>query len=226
MAHNFADFLRAVALALAALLPLINPLGSAPIFLSMTPGATEPTRTALARRIAATSFLLLLAATLVGSHVLQFFGLSLAVIKIAGGLLVIQAGWQLISADDGPRAGDSKIVAAAPAWSAAEIESRSFYPLTFPLTVGPGSVSVAITLGAGTRAHATGHLVSVFGTIVGIALAAAAVYFCYRSASGLVRALGHTGSAVLLRLSAFILLAIGVQILCTGLAEQFPALTR
>jgi MarC family membrane protein len=149
LGHEVSAFLRTVAITLAALLPIINPLGSAPIFLSMTPGASDAARQALARRVARNSLLMLIGATLVGSYVLNFFGLSLAVVKIAGGLLVIATGWHLIRDADTP---DAKILPATAAWSAAEIDSKSFFPLTFPLTIGPGSVSVAITLGAGAHA--------------------------------------------------------------------------
>ena len=215
------DFFRNIALAIAALLPIINPLGLSPIFLSLTPGASKPARTALARRIAINSFLLLVAATLVGSYVLIFFGLSLAVVKIAGGLLVIATGWQLTNAD---ASHEAKSLPAPVEWDAAQIVSRSFYPLTFPLTIGPGSVSVAMTLGAGTRGSEIGPLIAVTGVVLGAGLVASAIFLCYRFASDLLRALGPTGRIVLLRLSAFILLAVGVQIFSDGLAERFPIL--
>ena len=221
MGHEASALLRTVAITLAALLPIINPLGSAPIFLSMTPGASESARQALARRVARNSLLMLVGATLVGSYVLNFFGLSLAVVKIAGGLLVIATGWHLIRDASTP---DVKIVPASPAWSAAEIASKSFFPLTFPLTIGPGSVSVAITLGAGTRAPDLPVLLGVAGSIAGMAVVAIAIYLCYRYAGKVLDMLGENGTAVFLRLSAFILLAVGVQIFSDGLAERFPAL--
>lgn len=221
MGDTIAAFVRVVMLALAALLPIINPPGAAPIFLSMTPGASDAVRTALARRIARNSFVLLVAAMLVGSYVLIFFGLSLAVVKIAGGLLVIATAWHLIRAEQSP---DSTLVATSPAASAEQIASHSFYPLTFPLTIGPGSISVAVTLGAGVRVRDVADVTGVLGAVAGIVLVSAAVYFCYRFASRLLRVLGGTGTVVLLRLSAFILLSVGVQIFCDGLVERFEVL--
>ena len=215
-------FLSAVALALAALLPLINPPGVAPIFLSMTPGVSESVRADLAHRIARNSFVLLVAAMLVGSYVLIFFGLSLAVVKIAGGLLVIATAWHLIRAEESP---DSTLVALPPAPTTAEIAGQSFYPLTFPLTIGPGSISVAVTLGAGVRVRDVADVWGVLGAVAGIVLVSCAVYLCYRFASRLLRVLGGTGTVVLLRLSAFILLSVGVQIFCDGLVERFDVLS-
>jgi multiple antibiotic resistance protein len=221
MADTIAAFVRVVGLALAALLPLINPPGLAPIFLSMTPGASEPVRTALAGRIARNSFVLLLAAMLVGSYVLIFFGLSLAVVKIAGGLLVIATAWHLVRAEQSP---DSTLVPPSPGPTAEQIASHSFYPLTFPLTIGPGSISVAVTLGAGVRVRDISDVTGVLGAMTGIVLVSVAVYLCFRFASRLLRVLGGTGTVVLLRLSAFILLSVGVQIFCDGLVERFDGL--
>jgi MarC family membrane protein len=148
VAHQIESFLRMAALTVATLLPIINPPGGAPIFLSMTPGASDTTRSLLARRVGLDSLLLLSVAMLIGSHVLGFFGLSLSIVKIAGGLLVVANGWRLINADAST---DARPVDASPPWGAEEIARRAFYPLTFPLTVGPGSLSVAVTLGAGSH---------------------------------------------------------------------------
>jgi multiple antibiotic resistance protein len=223
MGHDVGVLFRAIVLSVAALLPIVNPLGSAPIFLSMTPGASEATRLDLTRRITRNSLLLLAAALLVGSHVLAFFGLSLAVVKIAGGLLVISTGWRLVNADQGS---ETKIVKQAPAWGAAEIATQGFYPLTFPLTVGPGSVSVAITLGAGTRGPYTPELFPMIGVLIGIFIVAFSVYFSYRYAARIIHVLGDTGTVIVLRLSAFILVCIGVQIFSDGLAERFQVLNE
>jgi multiple antibiotic resistance protein len=215
-----ATFFHVTMLALAALFPLINPPGAAPIFMSLTPWASDPLRATLAGRIARNSFVLLLAAMFVGSYVLVLFGLSLAVVKIAGGLLVIATAWHLVRAEQSP---DANIVTASSAPPPQQIAHHTFYPLTFPLTVGPGSISVAVTLGAGIQSNRTSDVASVLGAVAGAALVSIAVYLCYRFASRLLRMLGATGTVILLRLSAFILLAIGVQILCDGLAERFAA---
>jgi multiple antibiotic resistance protein len=215
------DFVRVLALVVATLVPIVNPTGVAPIFLSMTPGASDATRRLLARKIGVNIVLLLTAAMLVGSHILGFFGLSLAVVKIAGGMLVIANGWRLISADSTP---DAPPVSASPAWDAEEIASRAFYPLTFPLTVGPGSISVAVTLGAGSPGAGLTIVPALAGSIIGIITVGLLAYLSFRYAAEVVRRLGTTGTVILLRLSAFILVAIGVEIFCGGLAERFPIL--
>jgi multiple antibiotic resistance protein len=221
MNESATSFVGAVVIAFGALVPLVNPPGLAPIFLSMTRGVSDATRTTMASRIARMAFLLLVAAMLVGSYVLMLFGLSLAVVKIAGGLLVIATSWHLISAEQSP---DTAIAATSPQTHLDGTASSTFYPLTFPLTVGPGSISVAVTLGAGIRSGGVAPLTSVLGCTIGIVLVSAAIYLSYRFASRLVRALGGTGTVIVMRLSAFILLAVGVQILCDGLVERFTVL--
>jgi multiple antibiotic resistance protein len=220
--EHIAAFARSLVLTLAALLPVINPPGTAPIFLSLTPGASQAERTALSRRVAWYCLLLLVAATLIGSYVLAFFGLSISAVKMAGGLLVGASGWKLISSDQGI---DANLTAATSVPTADDIGLRAFYPLTFPLTIGPGSISIAVTLGAGTHGSNVDTAFGLAGTMAGLTVAAALIFLCYGFATPVLKALGRTGTTVLLRLSAFILLAVGVQIFCAGLAERFGLVT-
>jgi multiple antibiotic resistance protein len=220
MGDTEVGFVGAVMFALATLMPIVNPPGVAPIFLSMTREVSDALRATLAARIARNTCVLLLTAAIAGSYVLMFFGLTLAVIRIAGGLLVIATAWHLISADELP---DPAIVAAPPGASLDHVARRSFYPLTFPVTVGPGSISVAVTLGAGVRLDTPRSPEAVLGAVAAIVVVSFTVYLCYRFASRLVRVLGGSGTIVLFRFSAFILLAVGIQILCDGLIERFTA---
>jgi multiple antibiotic resistance protein len=205
---------NAVLFTLAALLPIVNPIGSAPIFLSMTADLPVAARRRLAVVVARHAFLLLCAATLVGSYVLRLFGVSLPIVRVAGGLLVTSASWRLLNADSRPADDPGPIEA----WER-EVERRAFYPLTFPLTVGPGSISVAITLGAKAQsggAWSTGEMIADF---VGITLVALTVFLSYRFASRLIDYLGETGTTVFLRLSSFILLCVGVSIIWSGIVD-------
>ena len=127
---------------IAALLPIVNPFGGAPVFLAMTADCTAALRATLAQKIAVNAFILLLASLFVGTYVLEFFGLSVPIVQVAGGIVVCANAWELLRAESAAPI----IPASAPA--AAEIASRAFYPLTLPLTVGPGTISVAITIGA------------------------------------------------------------------------------
>ena len=198
----------------AGLFPIVNPVGGAPIFLGLTRQCIDAERHALAARIAANGFFLLLGSLFIGSHVLEFFGITLPVVRIGGGLVVISFAWKLLHAEDAladQRAADRAVRPVSP--------SDAFYPLTMPLTVGPGSISVAITLGS-QRPRAAANLADLAllggAAVAGLLAIAATIYVCYRFAERLVAALGQNGTNVLVRLSAFILLCIGIEIVWNG----------
>jgi multiple antibiotic resistance protein len=102
--------------------------------------------------------------------------------------------------------------------SVEDLRTRAFYPLTMPLTVGPGSISVAIALGANEAQSVRTGVVVGLAHVTAVVIVAVAIFVCYRYADRILRRLGNAGTAVLLRLSAFILLCIGVQILWNGVA--------
>jgi len=195
----------------AALFPIVNPIGSTPIFLSATKDRSDRELHRLAWRVALNSFFLLAGAMIVGSYLLEFFGISLSVLRIAGGLVVTAFGWRLLHEGAEPKEQGN---AAKPG------ADDAFYPLTMPLTVGPGSISVAITLGS--RRPALGgqflHQALLFGAaLAGVAAIAVTIYVCFRYAKRVVVALGPHGTNVMVRLSAFILLCIGIEILWSGI---------
>jgi multiple antibiotic resistance protein len=197
----------------AGLFPIVNPIGSAPIFLALTSRNSLAVRRRLVRRVTINSFILLLGSLFIGSHVLVFFGITLPVVRIAGGLAVASFAWRLLRDGAGPPDADGEVDETLPV--------DAFYPLTMPLTVGPGSISVAIALGAQRPQEATGLAdIALLGgaAIVGLAAIALTVFFCYRFADRMAAILGASGINVLIRLSAFILLCIGIQIIWSGYA--------
>lgn len=213
------EILKSCLVVLTALFPIVNPLGSTPIFLSLTPGYSTNARAILARKIALNSYWLLLGSMLIGSHILNFFGISIPVVQVGGGLVVIATGWSLLrsEADQSPVHAEKKI-------SSQDIANRAFYPLTLPLTVGPGSISVALTIGANQSPH-RGSLTRLIASLIGTALVALTVYLSYRFAERVARLLGQTAMNVIVRLSSFILLCIGVQIMWNGVRALFSSLS-
>ena len=213
--------LKLVALVFAALASITNPPASVPIFLASTMGCTAAMRRALAWRIAVNVFFILVVSMFIGSYILDFFGLSLPIVQVGGGLLIMSFGWRFLHQRD-----DDAAAPSATTWRPEELATRAFYPLTLPLTVGPGSMSVAITLGANTSQTGI-HIVALIASMVtGVALIALVIYLCYRFAEGIARVLGETGTSVFLRLSAFIALCIGVQITWNGLSTLLKTLPK
>jgi multiple antibiotic resistance protein len=206
----------------AGLFPVVNPLGSAPIFLSFTSACTPQQRNQLALGVALNSFWLLLGSMVFGSVILEFFGITLPVVRVAGGMLVTAMGWKMFGEPGGPKqdAGDG---AEEP-----EVIIDSFYPLTLPLTVGPGAISVALTIGSHRpRGEFNSHAMLIWGSaLAGLLAITLAVYVSYRFAMPLVRSLGQGGVNVLIRLSAFILVCIGIQIMWSGLTDLIREIHR
>ena len=223
MERELFAYANAVLFTLAALLPIVNPLGAAPIFLSMTADLPSRARRKLAIVVARHAFLLLTAAMLIGTYVLRIFGVSLPIVRVAGGLLVTANGWRLLMNDEGrPNASPGPV----DAWER-EVARRAFYPLTFPLTVGPGSISIAITLGAKAQSRGARTAAELIADILGVVIVALSVFLSYRFASRLIAYLGETGTAVFLRLSSFILLCVGVAIIWSGVVDLVqPLLNR
>jgi len=222
-AIHVSEIVNTFLLVFAGLFPIVNPLGSAPIFLSLTADRTTDERDRLAYGVAFNGFFLLLGSLLFGSTILEFFGLTVPVVRVAGGLLVAAMGWKLLNEGNPP-----------PEREAVQTEVHSttigdsFYPLTLPLTVGPGSISVALTLGTRRpEEDSMPHLLLLAAAAVaGILAIAITIYLSYRFAAPLARFLGKGGINVLVRLSAFILTCIGIQIAWSGISVLIASLPR
>jgi len=212
---------KGILLVVSALFPIVDPIGGSPIFLSLTRDYAPQTRRVLARHIAVDSFILLIASFLVGSHVLSFFGISIPVVQVGGGLVLISTGWAMLNQkDDKDRSAVRRTV------DCKDALSDAFYPLTLPLTVGPGSISVAITLGANETHHLGANLLALLAAAIGSAFVAATIYLCYGFADRLGSVMGQTGMNVIIRLSSFLLVCIGLQILWNGASKLLSSLPQ
>ena len=208
LAHTAAT---AFLLAFPALFSIINPIGGAFIFGTVAKEASSAQRATLAGRVALFSLLVMLGALWVGAYILNFFGVSLYALRIAGGIVVAASGWTLLSAGDQRK--EHK------AGTPDDPLQMAFFPLTLPLTTGPGTIAVAITLGAGRPASGVDLLAFMLGVTVAAVANAVLIWIAYRSADPLTRLLGATGREVVVRLSAFLLLCIGIQIVLTGVGD-------
>jgi multiple antibiotic resistance protein len=217
------------ALGFSALLPLINPLGSAIIFLGLVGNAPTAIYRRLARRIAINTVILLAVIQLIGSSLLGFFGISLPIMQFSGGIVIAMIGWSMLNQPD-THPNPEKTQAGTPAETDAEINSldqKAFYPFTFPVTAGPGSVVVMLTLSV----HAAQHKISDtilahLGLFIAVIVLSASIYLCYAYAPKISRAISPSTVHGILRIVAFILLCIGVQIAWNGLSALLTPLLR
>lgn len=215
----FFESAKSILLIVSALFPLVNPIGGSPVFLLLTQEYAPQERKLLARRVAINSFILLIVSFVVGTHILSFFGISLPVVQVGGGLIVVSTGWAMLTkSDPGDRGQMHQTV------DVNQLFQKAFYPLTLPLTVGPGAISIAITLGANEPRHLDANLLAILSASIASALIALSVYLCYGYAERLAAAVGPSGMNVILRLSAFLLVCIGVQILWNGVSALVKTL--
>jgi len=210
-------FLKALILVPVTLLPIINPLSTAPIFVA-TVGANRSIAPRLARQVAINGWFVVVVSMLIGTYVLAFFGVSLPVVRLGGGLLVAATAWRMLH-----RTEDDDVHAAAAeeasALSDAEIVRRSFFPITFPLTTGPGTIAASIALGAQIPTTPVLYLAGAVVAAAGAALVSLVLYLVFKNSAAVLDRLGGVGMLVMMRLMAFILLCIGIQIMWNGWAE-------
>lgn len=201
-------------LALSALFSIVNPLGGALIYSQVTAGRPRTERIQLAWRVALYSAIVMLTALIAGAPLLNFFGISLSALRIAGGLVVAAHAWELLSVPESQE--DRKTQQAAPAGSTEDV---AFFPLTLPFTTGPGTIAVAIALSANGPPAGAGLLSFYAGLSLAAVVIALVVGVSYSSADKVVALLGQARSRVVTRLAAFLLLCVGVQILVTGITD-------
>jgi len=209
-------------LAFTALLPLINPVGDGLVFLGLVGPAPPGVYRTLAKKIAISTTLFLIVIEAVGTALLKFFGISLPVMQVSGGLVIAAMGWNLLNQSDPQTTGDKPSVAGI---DFASLEGKVFYPFTFPITAGPGCIVVMVTLSAhaSVKGLVSGMAVHT-GIVLAVVLLSVAVYACYGYAPALTARVRPQTAHGILRVIAFVLMCIGVQITWNGAAALLQTL--
>jgi multiple antibiotic resistance protein len=209
------------ALGFSALLPLINPIGSAFVFLGLVGLAPPKVYRSLARKVALNTVVFFAVIELVGSSLLGFFGISLPIMQVSGGIVIAMIALSLLNQKDSAPSPE-KTDAAAPAVTTAEIAAlgnKAFYPFTFPITAGPGCIVVMLTLSIHAKMPSvTNTILAYSGLFLAGIILSACIYLCYAYAPRIARAISPSTAHGMLRVVAFILFCIGVQIFWNGLS--------
>jgi multiple antibiotic resistance protein len=210
-------------LVFAAIFPVVNPPGSALVFLGLTRDASHEIRRILAWRVARNSFFVLVCSFFLGALVLEFYGISIPVLRVAGGFIVAVAGWKLLT-----EGSQKELEASAHSVSRTDPLDQAFYPLTLPLTTGPGTIAVVISLGLSRTSYtnSTDEILFVLASLLAIVVIAASIFLCFAYADRIERLLGPGGTEIAVRLSAFILFCLGVQILWSGGSELLKSVIQ
>ena len=207
-------FFEDIVLTVGALLPIMNPFSTAPLFVSLTANFEPRRRQSQAIKACAYAFAILVVFLLVGRTIVQFFGISIPGIRAAGGLIIVAIGFRML-------------FPAAPA--AAQIEAPAapdldvaFSPLAMPSLAGPGSIAVVMSAATETRdARPDDWLLAYAAIIAGMAVTLVFSYLVLRLAGALVRFMGREGIEAMTRIFGFLLICIGMQFLLTGIADFY-----
>ncbi len=212
---------KAFLISFSVLLPLINPLGSALVFLGLVGDAPPNVLRSLARRIAINNIVFLAVFELIGAAILNFFGISLPIVQLSGGIVVAAMGWAVLN--ERSAGADSRNKREETGKSSepdtSHLEEGVFYPLTFPITSGPGTLVALLTVTAHiSEKNLTSNVLAHVGVFLAIVVLSVLVYFCYANAPKITRKIPPSTAHGILRVIAFILLCIGIQIAWNGLS--------
>jgi multiple antibiotic resistance protein len=207
---DFHDILKTVPSAaiatFLALFPIVNPFGGVPLFFSLTSSFTGSERRGTAMRTGFYVIAILVTFLFFGRFVLNFFGISLPVLKIAGGLIVANTAWGMVT-------GGSRITSAE-SDEASTKEDISLTPMAMPILSGPGSIGVVM----GLAAHAD-SMAAYVGMVLGIAALGVVVYLFLCLGGPFVKRLGPGAVGAINRVFGFLILAIAVQLVWDGVAD-------
>jgi len=209
MADIMATISSAALLSFFRLFPILNPPAMAPVFYEIAAGVPEAQRNGIAFAVSCYTFYLLATILLVGGWVLKILGVSVDFIGIAGGLLLFHTAWGMLNRGDRVTHTERKEIQ--------DLTSKEFFPLTMPMTAGPGAIAVTLSMVPKHNIFTIDSVLEMAGICMGIAASAFTVWLFYRFSGDFISRLGENGKATIGQISAFVLLAIGVQLVWTSL---------
>jgi multiple antibiotic resistance protein len=208
-------FWEAIALTIGSLLPIMNPFSTAPLFVSLTVGTSAAVQKRQALLACIYAFAILATFLLIGAAIIDFFGISVPGLRVAGGLIISVIGFRMLF-PAAPSGGSES--ADAPQ---KELEI-AFTPLAMPSLAGPGSISVVLTAAAQIRSVRPHDFILIYAAVlIGMTLTLIFSYFVLRAASSMVRFMGKSGIDAMTRIFGFLLIAIGMQFLLTGVSDFY-----
>ena len=211
-------FLHLAVAGIIALFAPVNPVGTALVVNPFFDHLDTRDRHRAASKVTLYCMILCLTVLLVGSWFFKLFGISLPVVQLAGGIVICHMGWLLLGSesDSASDSGNSQAVA----HSIDDLEDRLFYPIAFPMTTGPGTIAVLLTLSA--NAHATresSYFANIGALMLAVLVTGLMVYICFAYAPAFLKRIGPKGGMVLNRISAFLVFCVGLQIATDGITN-------
>jgi len=220
MSNFYHSFVSLLFIGIIALFPVVNPIGSAFIVNPFFSTLTKAEKKQAVGKITLYAFLICIVSLFAGHFILELFGISIPVIQLAGGIMICKMGWELLSSNKKDDDGTHNSVAKLSGLSA--IQDKLFYPITFPITTGAGTISVLFTLSAHSASeNTTTYLTNTAAIVLSIFIMCALVYIFYLNTKTIIHFLGTNGEMIVNRISAFLIFCVGLQIAVTGIKSLF-----
>ena len=215
MLAHYNTFIHLLFIGIIALFPVVNPIGSAFIVSPFFENLDDKEKKRAVRKIVFNAFVVCSVALFAGEWILQLFGLSIPVIQLAGGIMICKMGWDSLSSNN---TNDEEEGAAPDANVQHNIDGKLFYPITFPITTGAGTISVLFTLSAHSAGtNTTSWLIDTGAILLAVIFTCILIYIFYLNTKRLIHYLGSNGELIISRISAFLIFCVGLQIAITGI---------
>jgi multiple antibiotic resistance protein len=223
MTLHFDSFIHLVFIGFVALFPVVNPLGTAFILSPYFSDLTRKERVWAVTRVTFYSFMICLVTLLVGHYILELFGLSIPIIQLAGGIMICKIGWEFLASDektpDATKAGNQ-----AELDKIKQVENKLFYPITFPITAGAGTIAVLFTLSAQSEdKDFSVYMVNMAALVVSIIGICILIFLFYLNTNRLISYIGTHNEAIINRIMAFLIFCVGLQIAAGGIVHLVKA---
>lgn len=214
-------FTHLMFIGIIALFPVVNPIGSAFIVMPYLARLDAQERRRAVRKIAAYAFGISTVALLGGHFIMALFGISIPIVQMAGGLMICKLGWEFLSSDKEDKPADDT-ASIDPGARYKRVEGMLFYPITFPITTGAGTISVLFTLSAhGTNTDLKNYLINMSAIFLSIVFMCLLIYLFYLKTDTIVFYLGAEGQKIFNRIIAFLIFCVGLQIATSGVKTFF-----
>ena len=224
MSTYYHSLIHLLFIGIIALFPVVNPVGSAFIVNPYFTNLTRPQKKNAVKKITLYAFSICIVSLFAGHWILELFGISIPVIQLAGGIMICKTGWEFLSTGSGPSEGNSSGAPADDSLSYDRLQDQLFFPITFPITTGAGTISVLFTLSAhSANDNFTNYLLNTGALVLSIIIMCALVYFFYLNTKTLLRYMGSNGEKIVNRIVAFLIFCVGLQIAVTGIRALIKA---
>lgn len=219
MSHEFRTFIHLVFIGFVALFPVVNPIGSAFIVSPYFADVSRKDRIRSVKKITFYSFIICAVTVLLGHWILELFGLSIPVIQLAGGIMICKIGWEFLSSDD-KNVNEQKPADTVEKEPIPLVENKLFYPITFPITTGAGTIAVLFTLSAnGANTDISVYLFNIGALLVSIVGICILIFIFYLNTNRLISYIGLRNEQVINRFMAFLIFCVGLQIAAGGITN-------